>query len=331
MSLLTFEAVCWTLAAVYMVVGIISLFQLIVLHQRENGPALSLFLPKTVQQKVHFIIVLLCSVRASFFFVTVGSWDPEEGIVTSNKVAFYSLDELSTVLFFTLACTLALFWAELYYISVDKLSVFTSFVRPITNALNVSAYLAVAVCTYLDTTAFAGDSDYIYVHYSLLIAITYIFAAVIFGYYARAAAQELRVVPIHLATRQQRLNTLKGLAYVCITALLTRAIIVISLTGRILRTTSLMQQLLLFLYYFILELVPTITAVAFYRVELIRMEDQGELWERSPLTNSGSRAQGSRTPDEIITSLIARLSADNTSTNSDQSAKSLNAGDPGLL
>jgi hypothetical protein len=240
------------------------------------------------------LVFILCAVRASFFFVSIGSWDSESGVVISNKVAFYSLDEFATVLFFSLTSILALFWAELYYISIDQAHVFTNIVRPLTYLLNLVAYITIAICSYMVTVSYKNDVDYIYIQYSMLIAITYLLSAAIFGYYAHAAANELAQVPIQLSARKSRLRTLKVLAVICISALIIRPVIVFALTNQSLRTDSSLTVSLFFLYYALLELLPTIATIVFYRVEIMDTSsgpllyeyDQCDDWETTPLNRA---------------------------------------------
>lgn len=286
------------------------------------------------------LVFILCAIRAAFFFVSIRSWDSDTGVVVSNKVAFYSLDEFATVLFFTLTSILALFWAELYYISIDKIHIFTNIVRPLTYLLNLAAFITIAICLYLVTVSYEDDADYVYIQYSMLIAITYLLSAAIFGYYAHAAAHELKQVPMQLSARKSRLHTLKVLAVICISALVIRPVVVLALTNHSLRTDSSLTVGLFFLYYALLELLPTIATVVFYRVEIMDTSsgpflyeyDQGDDWETTPLNRAdheqlhlagGSSVEGSVTAptggsgrgdlkrnasDDLVNSLIEKLS-----------------------
>eukprot|EP01034_Spumella_vulgaris_P034881 gene34881-43011_t len=244
-----------------------------------------------------------------------GAWDSDAGIVVSNKVAFYSLDEFATVLFFSL----------------------TNIVRPLTYLLNIAAFITIAICSYLVTLKYEVDVDYIYIQYSIVIAVTYLLSAVAFTYYAHMAAEELNQVPIQLSARKSRLQTLKVLAVLCISALLIRPMIVLALTSTSLETDTVLRVVLFFLYYALLELLPTIATVLFYRVEIMDTSaaplyeyDQNDDWETTPLNRSdhehhlGGSVEGSVTAsgqasggrgdikrnasEDVVNSLIERLS-----------------------
>lgn len=297
-----FDCVIYTLAAIYVVVGALSFFQYCRLLIRENEDHVdklafcNFFWPSTVQQQVHLVIFLFSIVRTAFFFVALDSWDPTTGEVTADKVAFYSLDSFASVLFFTLASALALFWAELYYISKNEEDEFNYVIKPLTYTVNILAFIGVAVCSYIVSTDYENDIDYVFLQYTILSATVYFIAALMFGYYAHAAATEIKQVPIHLSARKSRLRLLRILALIIIIALIAKASILIAVTGENLPTISAEALSLLFLYYFFLELFPTAVVLVFYRVES-RGEDgddsdnrsvtSSDIHEREPLTKSG--------------------------------------------
>jgi hypothetical protein len=275
----------------------------------------SLFIPKTVQLKVHLLVFILCCLRAAFFGVAISSWNPSNGIIDSGKIAFYSLDEFGTMLFFSLTSILALFWAELYYISIDEVLTFTELVRPVTYILNIAAYVVVGVCIYLVAEMYTDEVDYVFIQYSVAVAVVYLIAAIIFGYYAVSAGQELNLVPIQLSARRSRMRTLKLLAIICISALIIRAVLVILLAGHRIETTTQRAQILVFFYYFLLELIPIITAAIFYKVEPLNDTIEGDEYETAPLNpsraNSNAKAavrDSMMTPDDVISSIIDKLS-----------------------
>ena len=266
-----FTSLCISLASCYIFFTAVSVFQLGRIVERDQGspsfdPVVWLW-PITVQQQIHLIAFLLSSVRAAFFFVAMIAWDSRDGLIQSHKVEFYSLDEFATVLFFTLASVLALFWAELYYISTDKPDSFTSVLKPWTYVINGAAYIAVVIITALASTSFAEDADFIFMDYTILAATVYFIAAAMFAYYAWAVASELKDVPIQLSARKNRLGVLRYLAVIVILALLLKSVILIFITGKSVVTEGDAAVVGVFLYYFVLELFPLFVILLFYRVE----------------------------------------------------------------
>jgi Protein of unknown function (DUF1084) len=250
--------------------------------------------------------------------------------VVSSKVEFYSLDEFSSTLFFSLTLILALFWAELYYISVDRADVFVWWVRPIANLVIMSAFVAVSVCSYIVSTSYANDVDYVFLQYTVLITTIYLVAAVMFAYYAYVAAAELTNVPIGLSARKDRLSTLRVLAVICISALILKAGVLIYLNGREIETVSTTMLVCVYMYYFLCELFPMCVILAFYRVEPLAAEsgDADKLPSAGgggvgqTIVNSHGKKRPSRTlrskspirsagraPNpEVVDAIIARLS-----------------------
>ena len=235
-----FDSVCWSLVSSYGIGAIIAIIQLSRLNKRDEGTLCSTgcFLPTTVQHFVHLIILILCSVRVAFFVCAIKSWDPYLGQIVNSKVEFYSLDEFSSALFFSLTSILALFWAELYYISIDRADVFIWYVRPATNIFIMIAFAAVSICSWLVSKSYATDVDYVFLQYTVLITIIYLLAAIMFAYYAYVAAAELHKVPIVLSARINRLTSLRLLAVICISSLILKASTLIYLNGREIETVS---------------------------------------------------------------------------------------------
>ena len=80
------------------------------------------------------------AVRVLFFFVALGSWDTRTGTVKANlwlgRLLFYVLDELASLLFFTIYSHVLLFWAELCLIASDSTWFYERKLRPIVIGLN---------------------------------------------------------------------------------------------------------------------------------------------------------------------------------------------------
>lgn len=279
------------------------------------------WIPKTIQEQVHILIMLLTITRASFFVIAIYAWDDSLGEVDRCRTIFYALDELATVAFFSLTCTLALFWAEVYYISVDRIEEYQQIVRPITFIVNILAYLAVIVCTVLAVRSSDDDSDYIYWNFSILVAILYLIGATIFGSFAYLAAAELSTVPLQITTRQERMDELYKIFYTFLTALCARATVLLVISSDSIGTSSTTSMMLILAYFIAVEFVPTVFAVVFYRVQEegkdgYLYEPRSSWEETAPLTakqNNSLVADVNNlqhlAKDEVVSALIAKLNA----------------------
>ncbi len=206
--------------------------------------------------------------------VAIYAWDASEGEVDNYRGAFYSLDELSTIAFFSLSCVLALFWAEVYYIAIDQVHEYRYLIRPMTYAINVGAYIAVIGCAYAAVHASTATSSYIYWNFSLLVSILFILAALVFTFFAYKAATEIAVIPVHMATRQERTEELSRIFSIFILALVARAACLLLMSNDDLSTDFTVGIVLLTAYFVVLELIPTIFAIVFYRTLSIH-DDSG--------------------------------------------------------
>lgn len=187
------------------------------------------------------------------------------GEVDQFRGAFYSLDELSTIAFFSLACVLALFWAEVYYIAIDQVTEYRYLIRPMTYAINVGAYVAVIGCAYAAVHATSDTSDYIYWNFSLLVSILFVLAAIVFTFFAYKAAMEISSIPVHMSTRQERTDELSRIFTIFILALIARAACLLLMSNDNLSTDTALGVILVAAYFILLELVPVIFAIVFYR------------------------------------------------------------------
>ena len=274
----------------------------------------------TVQKKVFYLISLLSLIRVVFFIISLISWDYDTGEIVVNKVLFYTLDELSTLIFFTLACVLALFWAEIYYIAIDSVATFENILRPTINLLNVAALIAILLCCYLSSSSYIQqDGEYIFIQYSIIISIIYCIASILFAYYANRSEEQINQTPIFISTRKERSKALNIISNVFVIALIVRAILIFVMTGKNLKTHTLSEALLVLAYYFLLEIIPVCFAVLYYRVESYNIdgyeEEPARPWESAPLTNSGDSSSSRQldpeleTEDDVVKNLIFKLSA----------------------
>lgn len=194
------------------------------------------------------------------------------GEVDRYRGAFYSLDELSTIAFFSLACVLALFWAEVYYIAIDQVTEYRYLIRPMTYAINVGAYIAVIGCAYAAVHSSNDTSAYIYWNFSLLVSILFILSALVFTFFAYKAAMEISSIPVHMSTRQERTEELSRIFTIFILALVARAACLLLMSNDDLITDTSLGIVLVAAYFILLELVPAIFAIVFYRT----LADQGD-------------------------------------------------------
>jgi hypothetical protein len=214
---------------------------------------------------VQFVVTFLTATRASFFLVAIFAWDESAGEVNRYRGAFYSLDELATIAFFSLACVLALFWAEVYYIAIDQVREYRYLIRPMTYAINVGAYIAVIGCAYAAVHSSNDTSAYIYWNFSLLVAILFVLSALVFTFFAYKAATEISSIPVHMSTRQERTEELSRIFTIFILALVARAACLLLMSNDDLITDTSLGIVLVAAYFVLLELVPAIFAIVFYR------------------------------------------------------------------
>jgi hypothetical protein len=291
---------------------------------------------KTMQKKVFLVVFALAVLRSGFFAVASDSWDADSGVVAHNQLSFYALDEFATMLFFTLSSVLALFWAEICYIAVDNVRHYKFFIRPITYVVNLGAFVGVACCVYFINTQDSSDTDYyFFIKYTLFVAILFLLAAIFFAYFANRTVRQLNKTPLLISTRSERITILRVISNIFIFVLVCRATIVLALSEQSLTTSSDVQLFLVSVYYLLLEFLPAVTALVFYRAHRIEAEDDyvdedAEPWETIPIGHfhddeeeaaagaaaagntlpSSSSTSSSLSPDnEVIDQLIKRLSA----------------------
>jgi len=341
---LAFNIICWSLSILYLGLSVTSLLQLMTLlknfmnydvhndgDNNDNNAQVNtsaggnkyincnkcsssgqILYPYTIQQKIHYVVLLLCSLRVAFFTVAVHVWDPQEGIVVSDRVAFYTLDEFATILFFTLTSILALFWTELYFISVEKTALYLGLVRPTVMFLNLAVLVGISVnCYYVSTSNFSTTHvDYLYYEYSILVAVMFFVSAIFFAFFSRRTAAELEMAPIYFSARLNRIYRLEGLAAVNIVALIARGVVLIVMTGKKVTISGTFHLTLFVSYYMFLEWAPILIAQLFYMVpnegineaagdddlfyrDDVSNDDDGDgddeaIWERHPLTGYGT-------------------------------------------
>lgn len=253
--------------------------------------------------------LLLGLIRTSFFILASLSWDSTSGKVANNKLLFYVLDEGSTILYFSLSSVLLLFWAEIYYISIDDEATYHHILKPVICLLNFAAYMAVAICTFLLIGDYTDETDYVFTQYSIQIAVVYLITSIIFGFYAHHTAKELSTIPVQVSTRKERTIVLRNISYIFIGSLTIRAIVLLIISNTSINTSSLWGMSLVLLYYISLEFIPAVKAVSFHRVhnfdDEYLWEESSKPWETIPITGESDH-HGSGYND--VERLVERLS-----------------------
>jgi hypothetical protein len=227
-----------------------------------------------------------------------------------------------------LTTILALFWAEVYYISIDDHEFYTNVVKPATYFVNFLAIICAAVLSYAINSSSHVDIDYMFQQVIIFTATIYFVAAGIFAGYTFLAGSEFKTAPLQIVARKHRLHLLRLLAIMLITVLIIKASILIYLTGKNLPMETTSDLLLVFFYFFLLEVLPLSIVLLYYWAsdnggiddnfeEFTRDEDN----EATPVLNNqngGGRPNGSNyrgkygsgrpVPPNFIDSVVATLS-----------------------
>lgn len=212
----------------------------------------------------HFVLVL--TARIAFFVFAIKSWDVEGGQITVHKLWFYSLDELSTVLYFCICSILASFWAELYHISTNTADSYFSVVRPLIWVVNIIALTGVPFCSFAVSKDDETEASLVFVEYTVFVVVIFGIATLVFAVYAYLAAKQLNLAPIQLLTRSNSLFSIRLLGCVCIFALMAKAGIFLVLNGKEISAVSWKSQLFIGVYYVVLDMCPLVAVLLYYRV-----------------------------------------------------------------
>jgi hypothetical protein len=266
-----------------------------------------------------------------FFMFAIKSWDTSDGEISTHKIWFLTLDEISTVLYFCLCSILASFWAELYYISVNAGYVYHESIKPMTWAMNVVALAGVPLCSYAVSRSDEAEASLVFVQYTVFIVMLFGFAACVFGYYAYLAATQLNLAPVELLSRRSSLFSLRMLGCVCIFALIAKALIYIILDGKAVSTGSLTSRISIVMYYFWLEMCPIISILLYYRVveaeglsdeeyDSVLKDTYGDFGWTLPVTTTTSIRENSVDEND---SLLIRKQQNYGNYQSDESARSI--------
>eukprot|EP00244_Chara_vulgaris_P003043 TRINITY_DN1546_c0_g1_i2.p1 TRINITY_DN1546_c0_g1~~TRINITY_DN1546_c0_g1_i2.p1 ORF type:complete len:306 (+),score=46.48 TRINITY_DN1546_c0_g1_i2:637-1554(+) len=231
-----------TLTALYLIIGIVALVQLIRIHWRvpEYG--------WTTQKVFHLLNFVVNSLRALVFLFR----DPVQSL--SIKVVGAILLDLPGVLFFTTYTLLVLFWAEIYH---QARSLSTEYLRPIFLGINIFVYVVQS-----------GIWAYMYAHPGLhdsadfwakvfFAAISFI-AALGFVIYGGRLFYMLRRFPIESKGRRKKLSEVGFVTLICFICFTFRGIVVsVSAFDKSADLDVLDHPILNCIYYMIAEIIPS--------------------------------------------------------------------------
>lgn len=282
----------------------------------------------SVQKQVHIIVILLCIVRILFLVDAIRVWDANDGEVINKAFIFFLCDGLSSVLFLNLSLTLTMFWAELYHLATSTEAVYDYVIKPIVSGINVGMYIILMVYLLTNEVVFSSNRYYFYHENVWALSVCYGLAAFIFALYSIYAGIEIKMAPIKFEVRKERIQKLRIMAFLFITAMIVRTAVAIAYYESPLVTYSDSSQLAVFVYFLVIEIAPIVYTLSFYGLPVYIPKDEegsaeGSITENSPIIPPQARSilqSGSvfRTfsdiPDEqsredIVNNIIDRLSS----------------------
>ncbi|GBG76282.1 hypothetical protein CBR_g22030 [Chara braunii] len=234
----TFE----TLAALYLVVGIVALVQLIRIHWRvpEFG--------WTTQKVFHLLNFVVNTLRALVFIFR----EPVQAL--SVRVLGAALLDLPGLLFFTTYTLLVLFWAEIYH-QAKRLP--TDYLKPVFFGINVAVYgLQGGIWVFMYGYPSAHDSMDFWA--KIFFAVISFMAALGFIVYGGCLFNMLRTFPIESKGRRKKLSEVGFVTLICFICFTFRGIVVsVSAFEKSVDLDVLNHPILNFIYYMIAEIIPS--------------------------------------------------------------------------
>ena len=260
------EALGWTLCAVlglsYGLVAGVAGCRALNLRGRGHGG------PWTTQKVLHLLVTLCAAARCAFFAHASTLWDWEAGTVSAfatpaPRLAFYVLDQLPTTVLFTIYASVALFWAEMVFVATDGALLYEDYARPADAVVNAATYALLV----MQWAALANRSYAFYAPgpYALVSAALYAFAAALLVGFGRAAAYELRRVPIEGVLRRKKLREIGALTSAGAFATLGRSVALLAVRDRALPLEGPWDALVAAGYFGLLELAPVLLVLYYYR------------------------------------------------------------------
>nr|XP_043639832.1 tobamovirus multiplication protein 3-like [Erigeron canadensis] len=229
-----------TIAALYGLVAIVAMMQLIRIQQRvpEYG--------WTTQKVFHFLNFLVNAVRCFLFIFRrdIQHLKPE--------IVQHILLDVPSLAFFTTYALLVLFWAEIYYqargVSTDGLRPTFFIINGIIYAIQISLWLViwwkpVRVTVILSKMFFAGVS---------------LFAALGFLVYGVRLFLMLQRFPVESKGRRKKLKEVGYVTSICFTCFLTRCVMMCMNAFNTAANLDVLEHpVLIFIYYLLVEILPS--------------------------------------------------------------------------
>ncbi|KAF0715788.1 Aste57867_3157 [Aphanomyces stellatus] len=229
----------------------------------------------TQQKTVHVLLFLLTAIRTGFL-LAVGLYDwcqvAVAGVLSDaceknavERQAFYILDQLPNMLFFSIYLVMGLFWAEIYYNATDQLEVFTHVVKPVSKVIHVAAYLLQLGLWGLYADPWRSEDHYFGRGYAAFSATVFGIVTVAFLVFGRLAFVELRAVPVDLPIRAKKLKEVTAMTTICTTCFTCRSLLVLYLSQDHVQLSDHLTWVMIVLYYSIFELLPIVVILHFHR------------------------------------------------------------------
>ena len=217
--------------------------------------------PWTTQKVLHLLVTLCAAARCAFFAHASTLWDWEAGTVSTfatpaPRLAFYVLDQLPTTVLFTIYASVALFWAEMVFVATDGALLYEDYARPADAVVNAATY-ALLVLQWAAWLIGATPST-CPGPYALVSAALYATAAALLVGFGRAAAYELRRVPIEGVLRRKKLREIGALTSAGAFATLGRSVALLAVRDRPLPLDGPWDALVAAGYFGLLELAPVL-------------------------------------------------------------------------
>jgi len=228
------------------------------------------FQPWNTHKGLHVIIGIGSIARGILFVITLTLWDQEAGSLsthnsTAQRMVFYFLDQMASLMAFSSELLLAVFWAELYYIATSRAGFYRRIIHPIFITINVLVLSGALIIWILYGTTWNHFDLYIYWPYSLYIGMLYMMAVGLLASFGRHAFLELTLVPIEIPLRRQKLQEITTVTGICGTTLFMKALAILYIADRALVFKTLSQQFLVLAYFFALEWLPSVVILYFNR------------------------------------------------------------------
>mmetsp|Transcript_74500 Transcript_74500/g.212417 ORF Transcript_74500/g.212417 Transcript_74500/m.212417 type:complete len:339 (+) Transcript_74500:127-1143(+) len=289
---------CLPLMAVFASLAVISFTQFGRLSRRAVG--------WTTQRILHALVFMVCTVRVVFFLVALNEWDLTTGTLKNYsagdgwhsfaRMIFYASDELPALLLFTIYSAVVLFWAELYLIAADNMSLYEQFLYPLHSICNLCAFLILGMLLIMYATEWKTEDYYITTWYAMFLSSLYLVAASGFWYIGRSAATELKQVPIELQMRKKLLKEVGMITLISTTCMVFRAAVLITVMNQPLYLDRVVPFSCAVAYFVLLEGLPLVVVLVFYRrMPLPSREllpEEGKLLGNQPFSYQGTVDMG---------------------------------------